>query len=125
MSITKKTSADGRCLFCILLEFEQRRAGGDDAARDDMELWQVVGVGHDDGALGGEPGGADGVEIHVQQGVPALTACPSLTSEVKLLPRRAMVSIPMWISSSMPSVLSNPTAWRVGTMEVTFPSKGA
>ena len=70
MSITKKTSADGRCLFCILLEFEQRRAGGDDAARDDMELWQVVGVGHNDGALGGEPGGADGVEVHVQQGRP-------------------------------------------------------
>ena len=57
-----------RMSFCILLKFEQRRAGGDDAARDDMELWQVIGVGHDDGALGGEPGGADGVEVHVQQG---------------------------------------------------------
>ena len=59
------------------------------------------------------------------RGVPALTACPSLTSGVKPLPRRAMVSIPMWMSSSMPSVLSSPTAWRVGTMEVIFPSKGA
>ena len=68
MSITKKTSAGGRCLFCILLEFEQRRAGGDDAACGEMECRQVVGVGHDDGALSGKPGGADDVEVYPQQG---------------------------------------------------------
>ena len=33
-----------------------------------MELWQVVGVGHDDGGGGGVVGSADGVEVHVQQG---------------------------------------------------------
>ncbi len=75
-----------RQMSFILLEFEQRRAGGDDAARDDMELWQVVGVGHDDGALGGEPGGADGVEVHVQQGRSGFDGLSFPDQRVKPLP---------------------------------------
>ena len=57
--------------------------------------------------------------------VPALTFCSSLTRAVKPLPCISTVSMPTWISSSMPSSLVMPMACRVEATCVMVPSNGA